>query len=548
LAIKGLDVDIELSPMESTCKKSGNPLTKKQDLIHLAILLIIALGIGVYLIATTVVITKDGAWYIEQAKRLSSDPQNVIKRQSFGFPLLILITYKFATLFCKNPSLFTWIYTAQSVTLLCRLLSLIPLYFIGKLMVGGKRSFQAILILIILPYPAQFVSDILREWPHILFLASGLLFLFLAIKHSKYWMFGAAGFIAGLGHTIRPECGQILIYGILWIFIRLVSPKHGMNRPGLLCALFVLLIGFTIPSAPYMAARGKFLPKKLKSLVSSVNFEDWKSRKGRLAPEIQRPEINDNNKLYSASGLPGKIAKAITELLGTMSENLMYYFMPALLIGIFYRFRKKSSVMEIEMFFMPAFVAINALMLIALYYSWGYISRRHCLPLVVFTIFYVPIGLQVLADWFANRFSKSQPASGKDCHRWFYILLIIGIIICLPKLLSRPGSDKPGYRTAAAWLKQNTAQDDLIATPDRRITFYAERKAIFYENSLPDKADYVVSVVENEAQKPDSTGTEQKLYSVWINKQKKKKIVIFTKCPNLSCLKPQKLFSNTLKT
>jgi hypothetical protein len=521
--------------MNSSCNKPVNPLTKKQDLIHLAILLLIAFGIGVYLIVTTVVITKDGEWYIEQARRLSSNPEYVIKGQPFGFPLLIFITFKFIALLSNNSSLFTWIYTAQSVTLLCRLLSLIPLYFIGKLLVGGKRSFQAILILILLPYPAHFVSEILREWPHILFLASGLLFLFLALKHSKYWMFGAAGFLAGLGHTIRPECAQIVIYGVLWIFIRLLRPKPQINRPKLLCALLALLIGFAIPAAPYMKARGQFLPAKLKSLISSVSSEESKSRKGRLAPEIQRPEINGNNKLYSASGMPGKIAKAITELLGAMSENLMYYFFPALLIGIFCRFRKKSSITEIEMFFMPAFVVLNALMLIALYYCWGYISRRHCLPLVVFTIFYVPIGLQVFADWFANRFShdrdglhhKSRPASGKNCHQWFYILLITGIIICLPKLLSRPGSDKPGYRTAAAWLKQNTAQDDLIATPDRRITFYAERKAIFYENTPPGKADYIVSIVENEAQKPDFVGAEKERYSVWINKQKKKKIVIY---------------------
>ena len=54
--------------MKLTCDKSANPLNKKQDLIHLAILLVIALGIGVYLIAATVVITKDGVWYIEQSK------------------------------------------------------------------------------------------------------------------------------------------------------------------------------------------------------------------------------------------------------------------------------------------------------------------------------------------------------------------------------------------------------------------------------------------------------------------------------------------------
>jgi hypothetical protein len=162
-------------------------------------------------------------------------------------------------------------------------------------------------------------------------------------------------------------------------------------------------------------------------------------------------------------------------------------------------------------------------------------ARGQFLPLVIFTIFYVPIGLEISTCRFAERFfpgrdglrQKSRQPSGKDRRQWFFILLITGIIICLPKLLRSPGSDKSGFRAAAAWLKQNTAQDALIATPDMRITFYAERKAIFYENTPPGKADYLVSIVENEDQKPDSAGAGQKLYSVWINKQKKKKIVIY---------------------
>jgi hypothetical protein len=466
--------------MEPTCNKSADTLTKKQDLIHLAILLLIALAIGVYLIATTVVITKDGAWYIEQAKKFSSDPQNVIKRQSFGFPFLIFITYKLTALFGGSSSLFTWIYSAQSVTLLCRLLSLIPLYFIGKLLVGGKRSFQAILILIFLPYPARFVSEVLREWPHILFLASGFLFLILGVKHGKWWLFGAAGFVAGLGHTIRPECAQLIIYGALWIFIRLFSPKPEMSRPRLLCALLVLLIGFAIPAAPYMTARGQFLPDKLKALFS-VNNEEFKMKNEEFS--ILNFQFSIPNS-QSASVMPGKILKAICELAGAISENLMYYFLPALLVGIYFRCKKKSSATEIEKFFMPVFVALNVAMMIALYYNWEYISRRHCLPLVVFTIFYVPIGFQVLADWLANRFSKSRPASGNDCQQWFFILLTIGLIICLPKLLSRPGSDKPGYRTTATWLKEHTNPDDLIAVPDRRITFYSERKELIYETTF----------------------------------------------------------------
>lgn len=511
--------------------KSANPFNKKQYLIHLAILLVIALGIGVHLIATTVLITKDGVWYIQQARRFSSNPQVVIKGQPFGFPFLIFITYKLVALFSGSSSLFTWIYSAQSVTLLCRLLALIPLYFIGKLLVGGKQSFRAILILIFLPYPAHFVSEVLREWPHILFLASGFLFLLWGAKQGKWWLFAVTGFVAGLGHTIRPECAQLIIYGALWIFIRLFSPKPEMSRPGLLCALFVLLIGFAIPAAPYMTARGQFLPSKLKALISPAGSEESK--------EIQEPEIDSDNNIYTASGMPGRMAKAIGELIGAISENLMYYFLPALLIGIYFHFRKRTAAAGPESFFMPAFAVLNILMLIALYYSWEYISRRHCLPLVVFTIFYVPIGLQVSAEWFANRFSpardglrhKSKPASDRDCRRWFFILLITGMIICLPKLLSRTGSDKPGFRVAAAWLKENTAPDDLIAVPDRRITFYAERKELIYETTFSSKADYVVTIVKDENEVPDFVGNAQKQYSAWENERKKNKKIVIYKMP-----------------
>ncbi len=431
------------------------------------ILSAIALAIGVYLIATTILISKDGTYYIVKAQQFSSDPIGAIKGPPFGYLFLIFMTHKLVASLSGSSSLFTWIYSAQSITLLCRLLALIPLYFIGKLFVGSKKSFWAILILILLPEPAEFGSDALREWPHILFLATGFLFLIRSAGQGKCLMFGAAGLAAGLGHLIRPECAQLVLFGAVWILIRLLKPRQQMGRPKLLCALAALLIGFAIPAAPYNIIRGHILPAKIKALISS-SFP-------RESQEIQQPEINSGNYTYTASGVPGNIVKAIGKLLSRMSENLMYYYLPALLIGIYFHFRKKSSAMEIERFFVPALVMLYIVMLIVLHCHWGYISRRHSFPLVVFTIFYIPIGLELSADWLANRFSKSRPASEHDCRRWFFILLITGTAICIPKLLSRPGSDKPGIRSAASWLSENTAQEDLIAVTDRRISFYARR-------------------------------------------------------------------------
>ena len=505
-----------------TLSKSADRLTKKQDLIHLMTLSAIVLAIGIYLIAITILISKDGIFYIERAQRFSSDPIRIIKTHPPGYPFLIFITHKLVTFFSDGSSVQMWIYSAQSIALLCRLLALIPLYFIGKLFVGGKRSFWAILILIILPYPSEFVIDVLREWPYILFLASGFLFLFHGAGQGKCRMFGAAGLAAGLGYLIRPECAQLIIYGIVWILIRLLLPRRQMGKPKLLCALSVLLIGFAIPTVPYSIIRGKILPVKIKFLIGSTL--------PRKLQEIQEPEINSGNNTYTASGVPGNIVKAINKLVSGISETLMYYYLPALLIGIYFHFRKKPSPTEIERFFISALVMLNIIMLIILHCNWGYISRRHSFPLVAFTIFYVPIGLEVSADWLANRFSMSRPASAHDCRMWFFILLITGTIICLPKLLTRPGSDKPGIRTAAAWLSENTAQEDLIAVTDRRISFYARRKVIVYETTPPRQAKYVVTFVKDENQVPDFAVNLQKQYSVWENEQKKnKKIIIYKK-------------------
>ncbi len=193
--------------------KDGKHSAKAQDLFYIAVLVIISLGVGIYIIATTVLITNDGTLHIRLAQNFPQNPIGMIKHNPpFGYPFLIFLTHKVITSPSQDNSIYSWIYSAQSVSLLCRVLSLIPLYCIGKLLVGSRRSFWGLLILIMLPYPAEFGSDVIREWPHILFLSTGLLFLIWGSRFGKWWMFAIAGLAAGFGHTIRAECAQIVIY------------------------------------------------------------------------------------------------------------------------------------------------------------------------------------------------------------------------------------------------------------------------------------------------------------------------------------------------
>ncbi|MHC4687838.1 MAG: ArnT family glycosyltransferase, partial [Planctomycetota bacterium] len=226
-------------------------VVKKQDFIHLAVLLTIALGIGVYLIATTVLIAKDGVFYIERAQNFSNDPIGIIKAHPPGYPFLIFIAHKFVGLFSNSSSTQSWIYSAQSITLLCRLLALIPLYFIGKLLVGGRKSFWAVLILVILPHSAKFGCEAIREWPFILFLSMGFLGLLIGANQPKWWILGLVGLSAGLGYLIRHESAQLLVYGFIWLTLCMFWPKLcRLSRRKIFIALALLLIGFAIPAVP----------------------------------------------------------------------------------------------------------------------------------------------------------------------------------------------------------------------------------------------------------------------------------------------------------
>lgn len=462
-----------------------------KDIIHVSILLAIALCIGVYLITTTVIIAKDGVTFIEYAKNLTVSPISTMLSQDQhpGYPLLILIAHKMTRVLHESVSIWSWIYCAQSVALIFRLLTVIVLYFIGKDLAGAKFSFWAILILVLLPKSARYGSDALSDWPHFFFLAIGFLMLIHGAEGRKWWLFGFVGLIAGMGYLVRPECAQLVVYGSLWLVPQLFWSKLAVSRRKVVSALALLLIGFLVTAGPYMKLKGAVLPKKgiggFASNVQSHDVYDYGQRDQTYSAAI-----------YTASFVPSDIVGAFGKLVQNIGETLMWFFVLPLLIGI-YKYFKEWNWQEPGKLFITALIALNIPMLIWLYCKHDYISGRHTLPLVAFTIFYVPIGLQLMASWLQDRFSKKTdqiPVMEAGRQFWFLVLLAIGLSICTPKLLTPMRTKKQSYRHAAQWLAQNTDKNDIIAIPDIRISFYSERKGVKYHNGIiPANARYIVT-------------------------------------------------------
>ncbi len=478
--------------MRSGRMKKGKTLIsaiERRDLFCVAILTVIAILVGVYLISTAVLISRDGVRYISQAKLLSTQPEKVIKgRFPIGYPVMIYLVHEVIAWFHSGSSLYTWIYSAQGVTSGCRVISIIILYFIGKFLVGGRNSFLALLILIFLPYPAEYGSDVLRDWPYLMFVSGGFLLLLYGSFHQSWWSFGLAGFVSGLGYMIRPESGQILFYGLTWLLILFFKSSLGMSRVKTFAAMVVLCIGFMIPVGPYIHKRGLFLPQKVNLLISCCEYD---------VDVEENDYVNTSPQLCSRSGQAGCVIVAIYEILKSSFENLMYFYGPVLLAGVYNYFRCRAKIREPKNFFILLFIGTNVVILVFLYCYYEYISRRHTLPLVVFTIFYLPSGLRFICDWFVG----SVPGIRHDRstkHEWLIRSFIIcGMIICLPKLLTPMYADKHRYKAANEWLKQNTERDVIIKTPDVRLGFYAERDARkLRHNRVGRRAKYVLEIVD----------------------------------------------------
>ncbi|UCC21587.1 MAG: hypothetical protein JSW23_07150, partial [Planctomycetota bacterium] len=149
-----------------------------------------------------------------------------------------------------------------------------------------------------------------------------------------------------------------------------------------------------------------------------------------------------------------------------------------------------------EKFFIIALVVLNVPLMVLLYCKYDYMSRRHTLPLVIFTIFYASAGLQAMGAWLQGKFSKEveKPSKAKTGETtWFLALLAIGISICIPRLLTPIRSAKKSFREVAQWLATHTGEKDIVAVPDIRISFYAQRKGVICKaGQVPKKAHYIV--------------------------------------------------------
>jgi hypothetical protein len=445
------------------------------------------------------------------------DPIGVIKSHYFGYPFLIFAAHKTSLVFGAGETLNSWIISAQAVSLLCMLVSFVPLYFIGKSFLGSRNSHYFLIILAFLPYPVRFGCDVLRDWPYILFLSLSIASLIAASKGRKWQLYGASGLLAGFGYFVKVECAQVIIYAIIWLTLCMIRPRYLMTRKKAVLSALLLLASFTAVVLPYMHVKQQFIPERIQEQMNET-------------PSAVNTAVTSAPSEKTTNSL----TKSIINIFGRTCENLFYYFLVFAIIGFYVRFIagfKETG--DIEKTLVISFISLNVIMLVWLSYNFGYLSRRHCLPLSLLLLFYAPVGLQIIGEKLDSLFAPSEtntskdPAAVRKCLSiigtravfWLHLLVIVGILTCLPALLTSKRKDTAGFLDAARWLSQNTTPADLIAVPDERISFYARRRGLqAWEKKDLQDADFAVALIGAEKSEPD---WGEKIMSFWINPEKK---------------------------
>jgi hypothetical protein len=219
------------------------------------------------------------------------------------------------------------------------------------------------------------------------------------------------------------------------------------------------------------------------------------------------------------------------EILANTSETLMVFFFVPLCLGLYHRLRHTAG--PYERVLVIAVIVVNvALMFVRYVWIEPELSRRYCLGLVALTAYGIGPGIELMARGARQALDRvfGDRGHGESGERvWFYVLVAVGVAICIPKLFRPLGAGLDGYRATALWLRNHTAVDDVVAVPDMRISFYADRVGLYYESVAVFRAsDSVVLLVDDEGPSHVPAGwTEQ--YSSPVGARRAGRLVVYQK-------------------
>lgn len=438
----------------------------KNDRTNLILLFLISSLLSLYLYFRTYVISLDGAFqYIPLAKAFASGAFREALGTTGQQPLYPLLMALFSW-FTSDMEL-----AGRLVASLSGILVIFPVYLLGKRLVSQRVAFFSTLLFVLHPYFRRFSADVLKESTYLLFLALALWFTWRAIQRQEKFCFLFVPVWSLLVYLVRPDGAEVFL--VTFFYILLINPFPRPKDQWM--ALFLLILSATFLALPYFLhlkeITGVWTLSKTKTLSGLLGYEGWKD------------------------GIP-LMAKVLFALKGVSQEIFSVFHPFYLLLLVVGGLKSRMSHFKEGDGFLLIFFMIHSILLFLLALNtteWGregtvrafQLSGRHVLPLLLFSIYWIGIGLETVSDglmrWIeSNRFLSSLAPYTKALFLWTLLFIVVAALL-LPKTLKPQRYERLPEKWAGIWIKNHLGGGQTLFTTLPRVAYYAGGKFEFID-------------------------------------------------------------------
>ena len=432
--------------------------------------------IRVYLYLSMPVISLDGAFQFIPLSRLFAEG-NLNAALSHGqlplYPLLIALLSKTGLDFETSGRL---------ISLAISLMTVFPLYFLGKKIFNTKIAFIGCIFFAIHPYFARFSVDVLKDPLYVFLFISSVWLGWEALEEEKLYLFLVVGFFAGFTYLTRPDGLEIFLVMVSWISLsHLRQLRRDFTRR--IWAIALLFISIFILAVPYIMyiheTTGRWTISRTKHVSALFGQEKDMPQKyfGKAADLAKETSHGSSRKVFTP----------LTHLL-RKSQNIFHPILGLLLL--FGWIARKPIPYRKGEFYLLSFFVLHAIVLylFLLQYSlWNrgqlvesHFSDRHFLPLVALSLSWMGMGFFIIYDKIANWIEMRRPCQLPNIHQKVFVLLIIILFASiLPKTLKGVRSEKIGRKEAGLWIKGDMKTKPTIITSMPRVAYYSNGDLIY---------------------------------------------------------------------
>lgn len=440
-------------------------------------------AIRVYLYFSIPVISLDGAFQFIPLAKLFAEG-NLNAALSHGqlplYPLLIALLSKTGLDFETS---------GRSISLIFSLMTVFPLYFLGKKIFNTKIAFIGCIFFAIHPYFARFSVDVLKDPLYVCLFISSIWLGWEALEENKLYLFLIVGLLGGFTYFTRPDGLEILLVMVGWILLyRLPQLRRDYVRR--IWAISLLCTSIFILAAPYIIyihkTTGRWTISRTKHISALFGQE-------KDIPQKYFKKAADLAKETSHGWSNRRVFVALIHLFHK-SENIFHPILGLLLL--FGWIARKPIPYRKGEYYLLSFFVLHAIVLylfILQYSLWNreqlvgsHFSGRHLLPLVALSLSWMGMGFFIIYDKIANWIEMRRPGLHPNIHqKVFVVLIIILFASILPKTLKCVRSEKIGRKEAGLWIKGDMKTKPTIITSMPRVAYYAHGELIYVPGHSP---------------------------------------------------------------